>query len=436
MPGFEPFDVTSYEVRYYLGTVGQATTTLRCAFTLDHEVDRDAMASALVRAAHTYPQMGARVRFEEGRLYYEPNTEPLVLHDAEDERCVFGSAALNHYQHRSWACGNEFGMHLNHGMGDGNLLMSFFKTLFYYYALERGEQIDEREASQVLREGDVKPPAFDPALRYGDLEHAQSHGSRDVGPLFSIPGPYLDEDGSKTHRRHFITMPYEQLHDLAKRTGTRVSPLIQALEARALMRVWDGEGKSFLGGIATNMRQYFDAGQVSNFSDGNAVILPASLAHADLAAQCAPLQKAMEAQFNTETFRPIIGARALEARSQLATPIEETFGPEAEQRRWQQNVAIRHMLSIMISNIGALRLVPSLEGMVRQARFSLPSFQCPYNLTMVSVGGTLTMGLSHFFETDGFCRELLAELRSHGIDAEGTDDGIHDAPRLTLESFA
>lgn len=123
MQAFEVSTESSYY--YYYVHNGELTQPPILKLTLDHPVDHGAAQSALARAARTYPQFSSRLAHADGRFYYVENELPVVLYGAEDEACVLGSAATNHYQHRVWAEGSTLAIVANHGLADGHFPWRF-----------------------------------------------------------------------------------------------------------------------------------------------------------------------------------------------------------------------------------------------------------------------------------------------------------------------
>ncbi len=423
--------IPAESAKYYYTENGNTTTIERCTLTLDHEVDRDALQAALARAARTYVQYGSRLAWKDGYFYYVPNDEPLVVHDTENEACVLGSADTNHYLYQVWAQGTTLGLTQTHGLSDGNSLRGFFRTLLYYYALELGMEVPAQEAATVVKEGEVRLPKEDPCQRFG-LADVPPRGTPQVGPVFSVPEKFVDEDGELVYKRFVIRVPFAQLRDLARSAGSRISPLVMALEAQAMAKVWDTSGKALLGPITNDMRPLFGVDGVANFSSWIIAMIPAELTQADLPTQCAAVQQAMEMQNTEQGMRAQLGETLQKVAARSKMPLEELFSDEDGRRQAIQ--VTRQFVFPYVSNVAKFELPPSIEHILKDITFCVPSFLSTINLTIASAGETTTMCLTQTFQSDAFCKALVEEMRARGLDAQMEGQGTHAAPQITPDS--
>ncbi|MBR3234750.1 MAG: hypothetical protein IKG11_03950 [Atopobiaceae bacterium] len=427
----QAFEVTNESSYYYYAHNGVLTLALTMRLTLDHTIDHQAMQQALTRAAHTYPQFSSRLAYVDGRWWYVPNELDVVLYAAQDNSCSLGGPDTNHYLYRVWAEGNSVGIVASHGMGDGHCLTDFMRTLLFYYAVERG-LVDEDSAPEgIFLEGQVEVPAFDPYLRYANTEQAPI-GTPDIGPIFAPSVAYSEDAGDFSCHVDLIELPTAQLRDLAKRVQARISPLVMALEARAIAQAWDTAGASLIGPITYDMRPYFETGMMDNFSSWALAVLPGQVLAADLATQCAVIAQAMEQQLNVEAMRVQMGRSIANTAAERGKSLDELFS--STERHMEEARYTRKYLSLYVSNVGALRLPEPLAQMLVSAECYLPSFSSPINLTMMGTPSTVRISITRTFDDDGISRAMLAQLQEQGIDARLELRGRQLFPRMGREA--
>lgn len=411
----KPFEVCTESSNYYYTYNGPLTLSLECTLMLDHDIDADVLQAALTRAARTYPQFSSRLAYVDGRFWYVENELPVRLYTKWEDSFSLGGADTNYYPYRVWAEGAKLGIVANHGLGDGRCLGQFLTTLLYYYAVERGLIGEDEAIEGVTREGDASIPAFDPIMRYANMEAAPM-GTPDIGPIFAPPVEYSEDKGDFTCYVDTITVSAAQLRELSKRVASRVSPLVMALEARAAARTWDASGKALIGPITNDLRPYFDSAGVGNFSSWVLAVLPAQVMQADLATQCAVLQQAMEAQLGIEAMRNQMARKVKEVDAKRGKSLDELFGATEE---CQQGIRYtRQYLGLYVSNVGNLRMPEPLSSMVVGAECILPSFTSPFNLTMVGVGDDVRLSITRTFDDDAFTHAMVSELADNGVEAK------------------
>lgn len=428
----EKFPVGAESRKYVLADNGPHSTIIRTTVELADDIDLTAMQAALEKTVATYPQLRCRLAWEDGVLYYVSNTEPVVLHTSEDEACALGSAVTGGYLWRVWAQGRILGFVESHAVADGSVVAQIISSLLYHYAEQTGIRV--QDASGVLKEHDVPVPAFDPCVRYADLD-SQDVQTPDIGPIFSIPEEFLDTPRDMRYQRFVLRLRATELKELARRCGSRMSPLIMALVARAMLAAWPDQaaGTSLLGPITTNLRSYFDAGTEGNFSSWLLAVLPPQLAAAELPVQCAAIQQAMESQLTESAMRAQLGSTLRADAARKGKTLDELF---AGTEQTAQTVAYtRRFVSMYVSNVGAVKLPGEVEPLVRGMALCVPSFQCGVNLTLASVGDVTTMTLTQTFESDAFFQQLVVQMGEQGLAVEAACEGWHHAPQVGIDAI-
>ncbi len=428
----QPFEASSVSSRYYLNQNGPYTLALRMELTMSKAIDTPAMQRALEQAAQAHPQFACRVGFAGGRIWYIPCGEPPLMYDTEAPSCSLGGADTNHYQYRVWAQDNRLGIVCNHGLADGRYLTGFVSTLLLYYAYETGAVPRGTRLDGIALTGDKSIPTFDPHIRYANRDVSPAPPP-DIGPLFGLPVEYRDEHGDYTCEHDVIIASAPELLGAAHELGSRVSPLIATLQARALDALWGLEGRSALMPIMCDMRPYYDSAGVGNFSNWVISMLPASLASADLAIQAGAARQGMETQLTDDYLRAQMGRALQEAEDARQTSLDEVL--TAHERLATKVRQTRQIVATQTSNIGALPLPSPLDQMVVAAECGLPSWSSALNLTMIGTKKEVRLSINRTFDTNELTLALADQIKALGVPARVEQHGRRPYPQMRREGF-
>lgn len=409
-------------IGHFVHSNGDETLNIVVRVTLTENIDTALMQTALEKAAMRYPNFHSALASDgKGLVYVFSNEKPVL--QIGDERRKLGSSELNGFPYCVSCEGNILKLSVHHGITDGYGVTEFVKTLLYYYLKECGKPVTADGDIRLL-EAEYDEAAEDELsyLKYYDRSVSSERPQTGDVKLFALPVEYWDEAGRYEFRRFKLSMSTEQTVDYARRCGSSVTGLINAIVCKAFQTAYVLEGKLLINSVTSNFRRLMPSVSMQNFSGWLLTFYTPEMQGLPLA-QTAAVMKGMISQNNTtQNALRIISERSEIGLKQREMPLEEIFADKPD--CMIEKRAVRQSLGFLVTNVGPLEITESMKPWVRDMELYIPAITSPIVFGVNSVGDALTVSVVQSFEDDDIVRAFCKVCGENGLDVTCADMGI------------
>lgn len=409
-------------IGHFVHSNGDETLNIVVRVALTEDIDTASMQTALEKAALRYPNFHSVLASDGKGLVYEFSDEKPVL-QIGDEKRKLGSSELNGFPYCVSCDGKMLKLSVHHGITDGYGVTEFVKTLLYYYLKECGKPVTADGDIRLL-ESEYDAAAEDELsyLKYYDRSVSSERPQTGNVKLFALPVEYWDEAGRYEFKRFKLSMSAEQTADYARRCGSSVTGLINAIVCKAFQTAYDLEGKLLINSVTSNFRRLMPSVSMHNFSGWLLTFYTPEMQGLPLA-QTAAVMKGMISQNNTtQNALRIISERSEIGLKQREMPLDEIFADKPD--CMIEKRAVRQSLGFLVTNVGPLEITESMKPWVGDMELYIPALTSPIVFGVNSVGDALTVSVVQSFEDDDIVRAFCKVCGENGLDVTCADMGI------------
>ena len=409
-------------IGHFVHSNGNETLNIVVRVALTEDIDTASMQTALEKAALRYPNFHSVLASDGKGLAYEFSDEKPVL-QIGDEKRKLGSSELNGFPYCVSCGGKMLKLSVHHGITDGYGVTEFVKTLLYYYLKECGKPVTADGDIRLL-ESEYDAAAEDELsyLKYYDRSISSERPQTGDVKLFALPVEYWDEAGRYEFKRFKLSMSAEQTADYARRCGSSVTGLINAIVCKAFQTAYDLEGKLLINSVTSNFRRLMPSVSMHNFSGWLLTFYTPEMQGLSLA-QTAAVMKGMISQNNTtQNALRIISERSEIGLKQREMPLDEIFADKPD--CMIEKRAVRQSLGFLVTNVGPLEITESMKPWVGDMELYIPALTSPFVFGVNSVGDALTVSVIQSFEDDDIVKAFCKVCGENGLDVTCADMGI------------
>ena len=419
-------------IGHFVHSNGDETLNIVVRVALTEDIDTALMQTALEKAALRYPNFHSVLASDGKGLVYEFSDEKPVL-QIGDEKRKLGSSELNGFPYCVSCDGKMLKLSVHHGITDGYGVTEFVKTLLYYYLKECGKPVTADGDIRLL-ESEYDAAAEDEMSYLNNYDRSVSSERPQTGDvkLFALPVEYWDEAGRYEFKRFKLSMSAEQTADYARRCGSSVTGLINAIVCKAFQTAYDLEGKLLINSVTSNFRRLMPSVSMHNFSGWLLTFYTPEMQGLPLA-QTAAVMKGMISQNNTtQNALRIISERSEIGLKQREMPLDEIFADKPD--CMIEKRAVRQSLGFLVTNVGPLEITESMKPWVGDMELYIPALTSPIVFGVNSVGDALTVSVVQSFEDDDIVRAFCKVCGENGLDVTCADMGIERFDVLEREA--
>lgn len=419
-------------IGHFVHSNGDETLNIVVRVALTEDIDTASMQTALEKAALRYPNFHSVLASDGKGLVYEFSDEKPVL-QIGDEKRKLGSSELNGFPYCVSCEGNMLKLSVHHGVTDGYGVTEFVKTLLYYYLKECGKPVTADGDIRLL-ESEYDAAAEDEMSNLNHYDRSVSSERPQPGDvkLFALPVEYWDEAGRYEFRRFKLSMSTEQTADHARRCGSSVTGLINAIVCKSFQTAYDLEGKLLINSVTSNFRRLLPSVSMRNFSGWLLTFYTPEMQGLSLA-QTAAVMKGMISQNNTtQNALRVISERSENGLQQREMPLDEIFADKPD--CMIEKRAVRQSLGFLVTNVGPLEITESMKPWVGDMELYIPALTSPIVFGVNSVGDALTVSVVQSFEDDDIVRAFCKVCGENGLDVTCADMGIERFDVLEREA--
>ncbi len=419
-------------IGHFVHSNGDETLNIVVRVALTEDIDTALMQTALEKAALRYPNFHSVLASDGKGLVYEFSDEKPVL-QIGDEKRKLGSSELNGFPYCVSCDGKMLKLSVHHGITDGYGVTEFVKTLLYYYLKECGKPVTADGDIRLL-ESEYDAAAEDELSYLNNYDRSVSSERPQTGDvkLFALPVEYWDEAGRYEFKRFKLSMSAEQTADYARRCGSSVTGLINAIVCKAFQTAYDLEGKLLINSVTSNFRRLMPSVSMHNFSGWLLTFYTPEMQGLPLA-QTAAVMKGMISQNNTtQNALRIISERSEIGLKQREMPLDEIFADKPD--CMIEKRAVRQSLGFLVTNVGPLEITESMKPWVGDMELYIPALTSPIVFGVNSVGDALTVSVVQSFEDDDIVRAFCKVCGENGLDVTCADMGIERFDVLEREA--
>ncbi len=419
-------------IGHFVHSNGDETLNIVVRVALTEDINTASMQTALEKAALRYPNFHSVLASDGKGLVYEFSDEKPVL-QIGDEKRKLGSSELNGFPYCVSCDGKMLKLSVHHGITDGYGVTEFVKTLLYYYLKECGKPVTADGDIRLL-ESEYDAAAEDELsyLKYYDRSISSERPQTGDVKLFALPVEYWDEAGRYEFKRFKLSMSAEQTADHARRCGSSVTGLINAIVCKAFQTAYDLEGKLLINSVTSNFRRLMPSVSMHNFSGWLLTFYTPEMQGLPLT-QTAAVMKGMISQNNTtQNALRIISERSEIGLKQREMPLDEIFADKPD--CMIEKRAVRQSLGFLVTNVGPLEITESMKPWVGDMELYIPALTSPIVFGVNSVGDALTVSVVQSFEDDDIVRAFCKVCGENGLDVTCADMGIERFDVLEREA--
>ena len=388
-------------------------------FDLQEKLDRGALSAAAAKALRNFPEFAIRPVVHNNGIWAVPNQGPVALLEDEPEKVrYYGTEETGGYLFFFRCREQGFSFPYFHGMTDFYGVWHFLRTLFYYYAQEKGlsMQPDEFVRTDPPQAGAAdEQELLDPYVKFAPPKNDSGlEAPRPASAAFEIPERYygLEIPYSSGYE---IRCPLKAVLQTVKERGTSVVPFLAVLTSRAIASAYEWDGKPIRTMASANMRKYYQANTMVNFSDATFLSYDRELASLSLEEQALRFRQDLKGQMTKEHFDPLIAQKV-----QLVRGFAEADVPLQEwNRRFTQSpgAGAPSPMTVALTYPGSLDLPEAYAPLLRRVTRSLCSrgVNVSFCVFVSTYGDTMYIRSCQRFDSDAVMQVMCEGLAQAGL---------------------
>ena len=402
-------------------------------FVCEAPPDRAKLRRAIEATLKNFPEFALRPAIRGNAVWGMPNENEVPLLDDDGSILHYGTEETAGYLFAFRCSGAGFSFSYFHGLADFHGIWCFLRTLFYHYALEQGLSVPpddfvRLDAAQMVSADEQErldpyrrfAPAGDDALPPPDLSDA-----------FALPEDFYDDDVPYC-TSYEIRTPLKDFLAAAKERQTSVSALLSLLAARAVAGLYDRSGKPIRIMTSADMRKYYGAKTMVNFSDAVFLDYDDTISDLPFTEQAGRLRAALKAQMSKEHFDPLLLQKTKTVQGWLRSGL-----PITEWNRRFREPPPKNVMTIALTYPGSLDLPPAYQPLVREITRDICILGAKvFGLSVMTFGGTMYIRSSQRFASDAIMRGMERELGALGLQTEFSSLKPYRGNLVLTERFA
>lgn len=422
---------------YYMSGSRNAAFDIHFSFDFKERLDRELLKSAVRQALANFSEFAVTPVLREGTVWaIENEAEPPLLEEGGKPGLLYGTEDTNGYLFAFHCRERGFCFSYFHGLTDFHGIWSFFRTILYYYAQGRGL---EAEADEWVRESPRALVAEDEAERldpYRRFAPAGGEAPREsLSPSFALPEDFYSWEDPRVFG-YALDCPLEPFLRQVKAHGSSAAAFLALLISRAMTGIYDTGGETIRTMLSADMRRYYGARTMANFSDATYLTYDKSIAALPMEEQGRRMRQEMKGQLKKEHFDGLLvqklqamqgfensGAGVEEMSARLGAPLPKE---------------VRLPLTIALTYPGSLDLPPAYGSLVERITRPFIGVRGGANilgLSATSWQGTLNIVSSQRFDSPGLMEKMQGELREIGVEGKLRPLEHRQCNQVLLESL-
>ncbi len=387
----------------------------RISATLDDDIDREALATALDVTLRRFPSIAVSVK--EGLFWYyleEISDVPEILDEKPYPLSRMRMSDLRKCAFRVLVYKNRLAVEFFHSLTDGNGGLIFVKTLTAEYLYQKyGTRVPAADGIFDRLEEPSKSELEDAFIKYAGSYAA----SRKDSDSFRIQGK-REPDGFRTNTTFVIDSDYVRTE--SKKRGVTVNTYLTAILVEASKRIQDkrvlnpARQKAVKVYVPVNLRKIFPSQTMRNFILGVVVGIDPKLGDYTFDEICQILAGQMKQQVTEKNLAAMIRAN-VQSELNPFIRIVPLFLKNIIMKAVFNAVGERKSL-FSFSNLGLVSVPKEFAERVERMDFVLGSqSKAPYNVSALTYGGKLYLNVTRNCKEPTLETEIFYILREMGI---------------------
>ncbi|MBQ1510328.1 MAG: hypothetical protein IIZ54_05485 [Selenomonadaceae bacterium] len=406
---------------YYMSAGENAAFDICFRFDLKERLDRKALSVAAEKAIQSFPEFAIRPVVHENGIWAVPNQAriPLLEDEEQGSNLCYGTEDTGGYLFAFRCREDGFSFSYFHGMTDFYGIWHFFRTLFYYYALEKGLPVQPDEFVRTDAEMGVaedEKERLDPYVKFAPSGKGTADEKQEAIDAFGIPETYYDW-ASPYNFGYEIRCPLKDFLQTVKRYRTSVVPFLSLLAAQSIADSYEWDGKSIRIMASANMRKYYQARTMVNFSDATFLSYDKELAALPMEEQAMRLRETLKGQMTKEHFDPLVAQKVQMVRgfSDAGIPIVEW------NRRFSQppKEGDRTFMTVALTYPGSIDLPEEYQPLIREiTRVVGTRGANVFGINATTYGDTMYLRSCQRFDSDAIMQGIERGLIRAGLSTQ------------------
>lgn len=393
-------------------------------FELHEKLDRSALSNATQKALQNFPEFAIRPVIHNNEVWAIPNQNPIPLLEDEPKkiRC-YATEETGGYLFLFRCREKGFSFAYFHGMTDFYGAWHFLRTIFYYYALEKGLPVQPDEFVRLAPDAGApenETERYDPYVNFAQsIEDNATNEKKPVADVFEIPETYYGKETPYSFG-YEIHCPLKDFLRKVKEYNSSVAPFLAAFTGKAIADSyeWDGTPISFM--VSANMRKYYETNTMMNFSDATVLSYDKTLAALTMEEQAARLRQDFKKQLTREHFDPIIAQKTQFVRGFSEQDVSIT---EWNRRFTKQpGEGVKPPMTVALTYPGSLDMPKEYNPLLKEVTRSLCSLgvNVSFCVFVSTYGDTMYIRSCQRFDSDAVMQHILKGLLNAGLSAKMT----------------
>lgn len=392
--------------------MGTNTCVFRFSCTLTETIDPELLQQAVDKAVLKFPSYLVVMKSGAFWYYFEetdlrpqvvPESRPVcgALYDETKRKLLF---EVSYYKTR-------INLEMFHALTDGTGAVSFLKTIVYHYLLLVHPDAFGETPPVLPDDGSAASRSSDSFRKYYKRVHAPSNKKK--GPsAWNVRLDKSERDGLQIMEG---VVPVKAVLDAAHRYGTTMTVYLTAVFIMALQKEMPvlADKHPIVLGVPVNLRPYFPSETARNFFG----MIDVSYSFAQRSGEFDDIIAAVNQGFKEELTRD-----KLEIRMNKLAALEHNLAVQLAPLPLK-NLVLRCAKLIsdkaetaVISNVGRAQMPEAMMPYIRL--FSAFASTLKLQLTIVSCGGSLSLGFTSAFDSTDIQKNFFRTLSEAGIPVE------------------
>lgn len=416
---------------YYMN-VGKYTLDSRISITMSDDVDEGLLKAACKRAMDVFPEFSFQPVIIQNKLYARQCENEVVIlraDDGADKVSVhFGTEQTNGLVFLFILDARDqrkLTLSYFHGMSDFAGVISFFKTILYWYGIEKGMELKVAPEALLSERIRTERPSdwnrmerLDP-YRYFQMEEKTSNGQpKPQMQTPFIPSPMLLSAEDPSSRVIRIKTSVRAFKEKTKEYHSGFASLLFSVLARAVSDGFQAPDAAISAFLPVDYRRVYASDSVVNFSDSVVLHSDRGLRQSDRSGECEEIKKMLEAGRTKEYVNGVLCSKTLQVEQLLGDErgytkvVEGIVNPPADTPLPPPPV------SFLITYPGSVSLPDFLKGMVRQIHLEMVNPNLMFYFIAYSYEEEFWIDIVQHFEEETLARAILKQFEELSMQAE------------------